>query len=308
MATQNYGEQRIDIEDIPPIPTNQTSSSSSSGDPSDPGLTFIHILFVLSVIQVVASLVGLWVSIVYEHPDYELIAWVVGYASGCAVFVIFPLLYFRCRITSTLNLRCPNAPSGCPRTVGAFDIKGVILSWPMCRVNLNPLISWTNQRKVMTGFWITMSFFFLVWYGLGIAFFAGGSFSNHGAPRLETYKFLLHYSISIDTPDSLGALPTCKFKSKESGGRSGDEGGIVLAGGTEKERTLSGEEVVCCICLRKFADNDEVREVPCCSHFFHVGCLDKWLKIKAPCPLSQSQLGVAAEGVTDATHSSHNPS
>ena len=105
MATQNYGEQRIDIEDIPPIPTNQTSSSSSSGDPSDPGLTFIHILFVLSVIQVVASLVGLWVSIVYEHPDYELISWVVGYASGFAVIVIFPLLYFRCRITSTLNLR-----------------------------------------------------------------------------------------------------------------------------------------------------------------------------------------------------------
>ena len=158
-----------------------------------------------------------------------------------------------------------------------------------------------------------MSFFFLVWYGLGIAFFAGGSSSNHGAPRLETYKFLLHYSISIgvvvmfgvtqllvgppcrllvvllfvgcllsalpaialivafcvclpcliwvildsakekargaSTPDSLGALPTCKFKSKESGGRSGDEGGIVLAAGTEKERTLSGEEVVISIII-----------------------------------------------------------
>ncbi|RVW28941.1 E3 ubiquitin-protein ligase [Vitis vinifera] len=238
----------------------------------------------------------------------------------------------------------------------------------MCRVNLNPLISWTKsdnmgstpldrrraenieddhkgagQRKVMTGFWITMSFFFLVWYGLGIAFFAGGSSSNHGAPRLETLLVVLLFvgcllsalpaialivafcvclpcliwvilesakekSRGASTPDSLGALPTCKFKSKESGGRSGDEGGIVLAAGTEKERTLSGEEVVCCICLRKFADNDEVREVPCCSHFFHVGCLDKWLKIKARCPLCQSQLGVAAEGVTDATHSSDNPS
>ncbi|KAJ9692455.1 hypothetical protein PVL29_011492 [Vitis rotundifolia] len=291
MATQNYGEQRIDIEDIPPIPTHQTSWSSSSGDPSDPGLTFIHILFVLSVIQVVASLVGLWVSIVYEHPDYKLIAWVVGYASGCAVIVIFPLLYFR----------------------------------------------------LMAGFWITMSFFFLVWYGLGIAFFAGGSSSNHGAPRMETLLVVFVFvgcllgalpAIAVtvafcvclpcliwvildsakekcrgaSTPDSLGALPTCKFKSKENGGRSGDEGGVVLAAGTEKERTLSGEDVACCIYLRKFADNDEVREVPCCSHFFHVGCLDKWLKIKARCPLCQSQLGVAAEGVTDATHSSHNPS
>nr|CAN70533.1 hypothetical protein VITISV_010221 [Vitis vinifera] len=220
MATQNYGEQRIDIEDIPPIPTNQTSSSSSSGDPSDPGLTFIHILFVLSVIQVVASLVGLWVSIVYEHPDYELISWVVGYASGFAVIVIFPLLYFRCRITSTLNLR---------------------------------------QRKVMTGFWITMSFFFLVWYGLGIAFFAGGSSSNHGAPRLETKNL----EEPVPQIPLVHCLPASLNQIKESGGRSGDEGGIVLAAGTEKERTLSGEEVVCCICLRKFADNDEVREWVC---------------------------------------------
>ena len=32
--------------------------------------------------------------------------------------------------------------------MGAFDIKGVILSRPMCRVNLNPLISWTKSDNM----------------------------------------------------------------------------------------------------------------------------------------------------------------
>nr|CAN70534.1 hypothetical protein VITISV_010222 [Vitis vinifera] len=87
------------------------------------------------------------------------------------------------------------------------------------------------------------------------------------------------------TPDSPpNVLPTYKFKSKENGG------GVLLAAGTKKKSaSLSGEDVVCCICLGNYADNEELRELPCCSHFFHVECVDKWLKIKARCPLCQSE-------------------
>ncbi|XVF88198.1 hypothetical protein PTKIN_Ptkin19aG0031000 [Pterospermum kingtungense] len=98
------------------------------------------------------------------------------------------------------------------------------------------------------------------------------------------------------TPESINALPTYKFKMKKS--RNGDgresnsgagEGGIVAAG-TEKERVISGEDAVCCICLAKYANNDELRELPC-SHFMHKECVDKWLKINASCPLCKSEVG-----------------
>ncbi|KAG4944134.1 hypothetical protein JHK85_048780 [Glycine max] len=47
---------------------------------------------------------------------------------------------------------------------------------------------------------------------------------------------------------------------------------------------------VCCICLAKYENNDELRELPC-SHLFHKDCVDKWLKINALCPLCKSDVG-----------------
>ncbi|KAI3846378.1 hypothetical protein MKX03_016616 [Papaver bracteatum] len=62
------------------------------------------------------------------------------------------------------------------------------------------------------------------------------------------------------------------------------EGGGTLAAGTEKERIISWKDAVCSICLGKYADNEELKELPC-AHFFHVDCVDKWLKKNDSCPL-----------------------
>ena len=51
---------------------------------------------------------------------------------------------------------------------------------------------------------------------------------------------------------------------------------------------------VCCICLAKYADNDLLRELPC-THFFHIECVDKWLKINASCPLCKFEVGASNE-------------
>ncbi|MCH99352.1 E3 ubiquitin-protein ligase, partial [Trifolium medium] len=100
------------------------------------------------------------------------------------------------------------------------------------------------------------------------------------------------------TVESINSLPVYKFKVKNN--ENGVDQNIntaleecgILAAGTEKERILSGKDAVCCICLAKYADNDELRELPC-SHVFHVRCVDKWLKINASCPLCKSEVGAS---------------
>ncbi|KAI3959916.1 hypothetical protein MKW92_003742 [Papaver armeniacum] len=62
------------------------------------------------------------------------------------------------------------------------------------------------------------------------------------------------------------------------------EGGRTLAAGTEKARIISWKDAVCSICLGKYADNEELKELPC-AHFFHVDCVDKWLEKNDSCPL-----------------------
>ncbi|KAK1436597.1 hypothetical protein QVD17_02379 [Tagetes erecta] len=40
----------------------------------------------------------------------------------------------------------------------------------------------------------------------------------------------------------------------------------------------------CTICLEEFADGQNVRVLPHCSHEFHVGCIDKWFELHSSCP------------------------
>lgn len=61
---------------------------------------------------------------------------------------------------------------------------------------------------------------------------------------------------------------------------------------------------VCCICLAKYAHNDELRELPC-AHCFHKDCVDKWLKINALCPLCKSEIA-GSSGTSDARQSDQN--
>ncbi|GKV35753.1 hypothetical protein SLEP1_g43974 [Rubroshorea leprosula] len=177
-------------------------------------------------------------------------------------------------------------------------------------------------------FKMALDCFFAVWFVVGNVWIFGGHTSPHDAPKLYrlcivfltfscigyAMPFILCATICCCLPciisvlgfreefsqtrgatvESINALPTYKFKSEKDRNvnnqdNSANEGG-VLAAGTAKERTISGEDAVCCICLAKYADNDELRELPC-VHVFHVECVDKWLKINASCPLCKSEVG-----------------
>lgn len=184
-------------------------------------------------------------------------------------------------------------------------------------------------KALMEYFKMGLDCFFAVWFVVGNVWIFGGHSSASEAPNMYrlcivfltfscigyAMPFILCATICCCLPciisilgfredlsrtrgatdEAIHALPTYKFKLKKnrSGGdtESSASGEGVIAAGTERERTISGDDAVCCICLAKYANNDELRELPC-SHFFHKECVDKWLKINALCPLCKSEVGI----------------
>ncbi|KAG0465180.1 hypothetical protein HPP92_019344 [Vanilla planifolia] len=54
-----------------------------------------------------------------------------------------------------------------------------------------------------------------------------------------------------------------------------------------------GEERACTVCLSDLTDGDVVRRLPECSHYFHSGCIDEWLRLRGSCPTCRSEALVA---------------
>ena len=41
----------------------------------------------------------------------------------------------------------------------------------------------------------------------------------------------------------------------------------------------------CSICMEKFLEGDQIRELPGCGHIFHAECVTEWLKLQPSCPV-----------------------
>jgi hypothetical protein len=48
--------------------------------------------------------------------------------------------------------------------------------------------------------------------------------------------------------------------------------------------SVPGAITSCCVCLESFEEGEPLRVLPC-FHQFHVLCVDKWLAVKAECPV-----------------------
>ncbi|KAJ4778459.1 RING-H2 finger protein ATL1 [Rhynchospora pubera] len=52
----------------------------------------------------------------------------------------------------------------------------------------------------------------------------------------------------------------------------------------------SGVFHVCAVCINEFQEEEKIRVLPNCLHFFHVDCIDVWLRANANCPLCRSPI------------------
>ncbi|KAL8062788.1 hypothetical protein ABFX02_02G170000 [Erythranthe guttata] len=49
-----------------------------------------------------------------------------------------------------------------------------------------------------------------------------------------------------------------------------------------------GGDAVCSICLCEYRESEMLRMLPDCRHYFHVMCVDAWLKLNASCPVCRN--------------------
>lgn len=61
------------------------------------------------------------------------------------------------------------------------------------------------------------------------------------------------------------------------------------------EYFTSTEDSHCTVCLVEYLDEDILRILPYCGHFFHEGCIDVWLQLQSTCPVCRISLREAPE-------------
>ncbi|XP_004967069.1 RING-H2 finger protein ATL32-like [Setaria italica] len=70
---------------------------------------------------------------------------------------------------------------------------------------------------------------------------------------------------------AIASLPVYKYKKKTGG--AGDE---------------------CSVCLGEIKPKETVKQLPVCTHLFHEGCIDVWLRSHWTCPVCRTPVNAAA--------------
>ncbi|PON91993.1 43kDa postsynaptic protein [Trema orientale] len=50
-------------------------------------------------------------------------------------------------------------------------------------------------------------------------------------------------------------------------------------------KKLPSHDFCCSICIQELRGGDSVRRLPKCGHFFHLDCIDQWLRRQGSCPI-----------------------
>ncbi|XP_058114851.1 E3 ubiquitin-protein ligase At1g63170-like [Magnolia sinica] len=246
--------------------------------------------FVILIVQIAAITVTLVISS-KENPVWPLRIWVAGYYLGSILSL--PLLFWR--------YRHPHARSQGNGISYAADVEQ--------QSNEESSRSSHLMNKSRT----FLELFFAMWFVMGNVWIFD---SRHGtfdqAPMLHvlcitllvwnaiTYSFpfllflllcccvplisnLIGYNMNMGSvergasDDQISQLPKWKFKEVDAGN------------GGDCNPANASENSECCICLAKYKDKEELRQLPC-SHLFHLRCVDQWLRIISCCPLCKKEL------------------
>ncbi|KAL8033356.1 hypothetical protein ABFS82_13G156300 [Erythranthe guttata] len=250
----------------------QNGSGSDLGpNPFDSRNWMLMELVSLSV-QIIATSYTLIVS-GGERPVWPMRIWVSGYAFGC--FLSLVLLSWRYRLVYLIGT----------------DIEQ--------QRNHEE----SRNMQCMYKFKTWLELIFAIWFVMGNVWVFDARFDSfRHAPKLHILciSLLAWNSVSYSFPFILFVLLCCcvpllssilgynmNTGSHQKGATEEQLAGLsswrykVLELGTSAKNHEFPE---CCICLAKYREKEEIRELPC-NHIFHLNCVDQWLKILSCCPL-----------------------
>ncbi|OVA19749.1 zinc finger protein [Macleaya cordata] len=266
------------------------SRSDLGSNPFNSG-SWIALEFIVLVVQI--SIISITLSNTkQEKPVWPLRIWIVGYDIGCLLSM--PLLYWRYRhryVAQGSSFRLSDAEQ---------------------RSNEE-----SRSSHLMNKSRTFLELFFAIWFVMGNVWVFDSRFGSFNrAPKLHvlcisllawnavTYSFpfllflllcccvpltsnFLGYNMNMGSfdrgasDDQISRLPSWKYKEVDVNLELGDD--------AQLNSDPEDENSECCICLAKYRDKEEVRQLPC-SHLFHQRCVDQWLRIISCCPLCKQEL------------------
>ncbi|XP_012071078.1 E3 ubiquitin-protein ligase At4g11680 isoform X2 [Jatropha curcas] len=270
----------------------QNGSRSNLGSNPFNSSTWMMLEFIALIVQISMTTITLAISQT-EKPVWPMRIWIVGYDIGCLLSLL--VLYGRYRQVH-INQGDGFGLSDLEQQRGSEDSRYPHLI-NKCRTSLELL--------------------FAIWFVMGNVWVFDSRFGSfHRAPKLHvlcisllawnalsySFPFLLFLLLCCCVPlistvlgynmqmgsaergasdDQISSLPSWKYKAIETNSERSNS--------VDCNSTLASEDPECCICLAKYKDKEEVRQLPC-SHMFHLKCVDHWLKIISCCPLCKQEL------------------
>ncbi|CAO2830605.1 unnamed protein product [Amaranthus hypochondriacus] len=266
----------------------QNGSRSHLGENPFNSFGWMMVELLTLVVQICMTLITLFVS-KEERPVWPMRIWIVGYDFGCVMSLL--ILYWRYKHYH----------------LGQGDDGVNLLDLEQQGTNAHAR-GWHLVKRSRA----SLDLFFAMWFVMGNVWVFDTRFrSFNRAPRLYmmcttilawnalTYSFplLLFLLLCICVPlvssfigynmslgyaekgashDQISQLPSWRYK-------------LVETSLDAHTSSPVKENPECCICLSKYKDKEEIRQLRC-SHIFHKTCVDQWLKIISCCPLCKKGL------------------
>ncbi|XP_068658342.1 E3 ubiquitin protein ligase RIE1-like [Aristolochia californica] len=231
-----------------------------------------------------------------ERPSAPLRVWVAGYALQCLLHVGFVFLEYRRRVAAVR--RQDNAtPYGGSSFAKRLESTNTMVSFLWWIVGFYWIVV-GGQALLQDAprlYWLTVVFLaFDVFFAIFCILLACiiGIALCCCLPCIIAFLYAVAGQEGASEAD-ISVLPKFRYRRvsplEENFDLNGQQGVPVLprqhrVGGSTDEVALSPDDSECCICLTQYEDGVELHSLPC-NHHFHSGCIIKWLRINATCPL-----------------------
>ncbi|XP_058750715.1 E3 ubiquitin-protein ligase At1g12760-like [Vicia villosa] len=266
----------------PLLPGPQSNDDDDGGCAYSKAVLVVDMVWNLAFVLVAAAVI---LSTFNERPSTPLRLWLCGYALECVLHVAF--VYSEYRRDSFSHTPYSIAKKLEPMNTLASSVWWVFgFYWIV--VGGQPLLEDSPRLYWLTVVFLAFDVFFII-FCIGMAcivFFALFCI----IPIIA-----LAYALRIRegaSEDDIRSLPMYRFSQSNVMVMVDDDNNKQLVkpriGSYNQshisELSLHPDDSECCICLSTYVDGTELYRLPC-THHFHCGCISRWLRTKATCPL-----------------------